>query len=191
MNIIRALISATAVLSGSGGVAFCQDLSQATTLQIEESAGNYVLSVPVSRLVMTIPKGKSNSEGEPSRRLEPIAPDISTSKTKILPLFISGWFESDEGFPGIKQFWANETAAWKRGGLPEARDVAFTQLGDWNAVIYEINSPVGRNSHVRAHWVQAGTWIDIHLSLTADLSQKELREKLQSVLKTISVAERQ
>ncbi len=189
MNLIRALISATAVV-GFCGVAFCQDSSQATTLQIEESAGNYVLSVPVSRLVMTIPKGKLTAKVNRAGGSAD-SPRYFYFEDKDSPLFISGWFESDEGFPGIKQFWANETAAWKRGGLPEARDVTFTQLGDWNAVIYEINSPVGRNSHIRAHWVQAGTWIDIHLSLTADLSQKELREKLQSVLKTISVAERQ
>ena len=170
-------------------VGTCQESSKATTLEIVESAGNYVLTVPVSRLVMTIPKGglamRVNRAGGSAG-----SPRYFYFEDKDSALLISGWFESEEGFPGIQQFWANETAAWKRGGLPEARDVTFVHLGDWNAVLYEIDSPIGRNSHIRAHWVQAGTWIDIHLSLTADLPQKEIREKLQNSLKTISVTER-
>jgi hypothetical protein len=188
MNCTRASIL-VAVLVLFCKVAFCQESSEATTLAIVESAGNYVLSVPVSRLVMTIPKGgltmKVNRGGGAAD-----SPRYFYFEDKNSALIITGWFESDQGFPGIKQFWANETAAWKRGGLPEARDVTFVQLGDWNGVLYEIDSPIGKNSHIRAHWVQAGTWIDIHLSLTADLPQKEIRAKLQDVLKTIRVAER-
>ena len=189
MNATRTSIFAAVVVLFCK-VGTCQESSKAITLEIAESAGNYVLTVPVSRLVMTIPKGKLtvkvNRAGGSAD-----SPRYFFFEDKDSPLFISGWFESDEGFPGIKQFWANETAAGKRGGLPEARDVTFAQLGDWNAVIYEIDSPVGKNSHIRAHWVQAGTWIDIHLSMTADLSQKEIRARLQNILKTISVAERQ
>jgi hypothetical protein len=188
MNGTRASIfAALVVLFCETGT--CQESSKATTLEIVESAGNYVLTVPVSRLVMTIPKGrlavKASGAGGSTD-----SPRYFYFEDKDSALFISGWFESDEGFPGIKQFWANETAAQKRGGLPEPRDVTFVQLGGWNAVIYEINSPIGRNSHIRAHWVRAGTWIDIHLSLTADLTQKEIRERLQNVLQTIGVAER-
>ncbi len=181
------LFAALVVLFCKAG--FCQESSEATTLAIVESAGNYVLTVPVSRLVMTIPKGKLalkvNRAGGSAD-----SPRYFYFEDKDSPLLISGWFESDEGFPGIKQFWANETAAWKRGGLPEARDVTFAQLGGWNAIIYDTDAPIGRNSHIRAHWLQGGTWIDIHLSLTADLPQKEIREKLQNILKTIRVAEK-
>jgi hypothetical protein len=188
MNGSRTSIFAVLVVLFSN-VVICQESSKATTLEITDSAGNYVLTVPVSRLVMTIPKNrlavKASGAGASTD-----SPRYFYFEGKDSALFISGWFESDEGFPGIKQFWANETAAWKRGGLPEPRDVTFTQLGDWNAVLYEIDAPLGRNSHIRAHWVQAGTWIDIHLSLTADLPQKEIREKLQNVLQAISVAER-
>jgi len=187
MNGTRASIF-VAVVVLFGKTTFCQESSEATTLAVVESAGNYVLTVPVSRLIMTIPKGgltaKVNRGGGAAD-----SPRYFYFEDKSA-LIITGWFESDQGFPGIKQFWANETAAWKRGGLPEARDVTFVQLGDWNAILYEIDSPIGKNSHIRAHWVQAGTWIDIHLSLTADLPQKEIREKLQTILKTISVAER-
>ena len=139
-------------------------------------AGNYVLTLPVSRLVVTIPKGglviATNTRGGSAD-----SPRYFYFEDKALHLLISGWFESDEGYPGIKQFWANETAEWKRSGLPPPRDVTFVQLGDWNAIIYDEDIPIGKNSHIRAHWLQAGTWIDIHLSLTADLPQKEIRAK--------------
>ena len=187
MNYKRAyILAAVAALFCRAGI--CQE-SKATTLEIAEMTGNYVLSVPVSRLIMTIPKGglavATNSAGGSAG-----SPRYFYFEDKTLHLIISGWFEAEQGFPGIKQFWENETSAWKRGGLPEARDVTFVRLGDWNAIIYDTDIPIRRNSHIRAHWLQAGTWIDIHLSLTADLPQREIRVKLQNVLKTIQVAER-
>lgn len=170
----------------SSGVATGQESPKAASLEITESAGSYVLTVPVSRLVMTIPKGgltlAENTRGAVAR-----SPRYFYFTDKTLHLSISGWFESEEGFAGIKQFWANETAAWKRNGLPEPRDVSFVQLGNWNAIIYDLDVPSGRYSHIRAHWLQAGTWIDIHLSMAANLPQKELRPKLRDVLKTIQV----
>src|SRR5258707_10465912 len=78
----------------------CQDSSKATTLEIVESAGNYVLTVPVSRLVMTIPKGKlavkANRAGGSAD-----SPRYFYFEDKDSALFISGWFESDQGFSGI------------------------------------------------------------------------------------------
>ena len=46
------------------------------------------------------------------------------------------------------------------------------------------------SSHVRAHWVQAGTWIDLHLSTTTERSSAENRKKLKELLRTISVTEK-
>lgn len=159
------------------------------TLEITEADGNYILTVPVSALVMAIPKGGLESNTNPAGGAAD-SPRFFYFEDKSNRLLISGWFESDEGFPGIKEFWARETAAYKRGGLPEPRDVTFVQLGNWNAILYDEDIRVGKNSHIRAHWVQVGTWIDVHLSLTADLSQKEIREKLQATLKTIRVTEK-
>ena len=50
--------------------------------------------------------------------------------------------------------------------MPQPREVAFERIGNWDTVFYDMGSPAGTNSHVRAHWVQAETWIDVHISVT-------------------------
>jgi hypothetical protein len=67
----------------------------------------------------------------------------------------------------MKEFWAAERAAMTKQGL-DAQDVVHEQVGKWSTVCYDILVPGGRNANVRAEWVQAGTWIDLHASLTAD-----------------------
>ena len=100
-------------------VAFCQESPGGANIEITQVAGNYVVTVPVSRLVMTIPKGnlsRVSAEGVESSR-------YFLFEDEALHLIMTGWFESDEGFPGIKRFWADETAAWKEKKFPEAQNV--------------------------------------------------------------------
>lgn len=33
-------------------------------------------------------------------------------------------------------------------------DFAFSKVGTWDVVVYDMAIPAGMNSHVRAHWVQ-------------------------------------
>ncbi len=152
-------------------------------------AGEYELGVPVSRLVMTIPKdglvraSHTGGGAAASRR-------YFYFEDKSRNLIVSGWFEPEQGFRGIKDFWESETTAWKRKGLPEAQDVSSSDIGKWKAIIYDIHIPSGNNSHIRAHWVQAGTWIDIHLSMTADRSLTEIRATLREILNSIRVDEK-
>jgi hypothetical protein len=105
-------------------------------------------------------------------------------------LVISGWFEPAEAFKGLKQFWADETEAWKRGDLPPAHNVQFGSIGEWQAITYDMDIPRGNNSHIRAHFVRAGTWIDLHLSATANRSRGELRASLEAILNSIAVSEK-
>ena len=48
----------------------------------------------------------------------------------------------------------------------------------------------GRSSNVRAEWIQAGTWIDLHLSVTANQSEAAGRTTLRDFLGTLQVSER-
>jgi len=43
---------------------------------------------------------------------------------------------------------------------------------------------------MRAHWVQAGTLIELHLSTTTRQSSAENRRKLKSLLRAIAVAQK-
>jgi hypothetical protein len=138
---------------------------------------------------MTIPEGGLSQEKN-TRGGSTDSPRYFYLEDKALQLIISGWFEPSKGFRGIKSFWEDEIRAWKRGGLPEPHNILFTKIANWDAILYDISIPKGSNSHIRAHWLQAGTWIDIHLSMTSDRPSSEVRNTLQSLLKNIRVKEK-
>lgn len=164
---------------------------EATTLKITQGAATYTLTVAVSRLVMTIPKGglriqrRSTSGAANSPRYFHFADQA------VPQLNISGWFESADGFTDMESFWRRETAAWKRNGVAAPQNVAFEHIGNWDAVLYDMRGSDVTNANIRAHWVQSGTWIDIHLSLTGRQPVAVLRRKLRKELEAISVAEKQ
>ncbi len=158
-----------------------------TALAIVETIRGFELTVPASRLTMIIPKAGLRLGSSPASSDSPRYFYLSDSSNGLV---LSGWFEPAQAFKGIKEFWAEETAAWKRGGLPPARNVKIETLGEWEAIKYDIDVPMGYNSHIRAHLVRAGTWIDVHLSATADRPRVELRKSLQTALNSISVLEK-
>jgi hypothetical protein len=47
-----------------------------------------------------------------------------------------------------------------------------------------------RGSHLRAHWVQAGTWIELHLSITSSRASADNRAALLALLGEIRVSEK-
>lgn len=160
---------------------------QPDRLKIREANGSYELTVPVSELVLTIP----------ARGLLP-APDNAAASVngpryfmfddKQSGLVVSGWFEPAQAFQGIRKFWESETAAWQQKGLPAPRNVVFEKIGQWDAISYDIQLPAGGNSHIRAHWLQAGTWIDVHLSYTSQrVNAAESKARLLAMLKAIQV----
>ena len=175
-------------------VAFLSDLKKADQdvpgneqLVITEKGDSYVVTVPVSRLAMTIPKGK----------FVPSKPDAGSKSPRYFylqdkgsALIISGWFEPEQSFVGLQKFWAGEIGAIKRNGSPEPQNVSFEDLGSWKAIVYDIQVPGGHSSHIRAEQTQSGTWIDVHISFTANLPEVEIRSKLRDVLKAIQVAEK-
>ena len=91
----------------------------------------------------------------------------------------------------MESFWRTQTAAWKRAGIAAPRNVSFEHIGTWNAVLYDMQGSDVTNANIRAHWVQSGTWIDIHLSLTGHAPLAMLRQKLRVELQSIRVAEKQ
>jgi hypothetical protein len=157
------------------------------TLQVIDKNGAYELSVPVSHLVMTIPKENLSQQRNPSGG-SANSPRYFYFADQKKALLISGWFESASGFKGMERFWKGETQSW--GQKP--KNVSFQQMGNWNVVIYDMEIPLPKasNSHIRAELVQSGTWIDLHLSLTAEQSSKESRAELVKTLKKILVFER-
>jgi hypothetical protein len=167
--------------------ASAQQSSSNASLTVTEKSMGYELSVPVSRLVLTIPK----DELSPAK----LAPDSGSpryfyfeSATKLVAA--SGWFESDQAFKGMPAFWSGEEAALIRQSLRPA-GVVQERVGSWQVVLYDIALPGGgRSSNMRAELVQAGTWIDLHLSVTGRQSEEEGRSRLRKLLGTMTVTER-
>lgn len=147
---------------------------------------SYAFTFPESRLVLTIPKGglvpsKSVKGGSTDN------PRYFSFEDRNLGIMVSGWFEPEQRFLGTRKLWEGDTNEWRKNGLPAAQDEKFTKYEGWDTVIYDMALPPVTNSHVRAHWVQAGTWIDLHLSIVSDQTSAQARDKLLTLLQTFEV----
>ena len=158
-------------------------------LAITQTDSSYVLQVPVARLQMFLPSTGLRSD-PPNVGGATSNPRYYNFSDSSRGLVISGWFEPANRFPGLAAFWEGEQAAWKRNGLPEPRSVSLKTIGIWQTIFYDLDLPGVTNRHVRAHAVQAGTWIDLHISLTGSGPQTPNREDLISVLEKIVVSEK-
>jgi hypothetical protein len=106
-------------------------------------------------------------------------------------LFLSGWFESQERFKGIQALWTEQIVSWRRNGLPAPKNVTFERVGEWQVICYEMQTPIAElcDIHVRASWIQAGTWLDLHLSVASRETKAAAKEKLVDLLRSIRVEE--
>lgn len=175
------------------GLAFASNSASAAAerpeaLIVAQTGTDYLLRVPVSRLQMTIP----------SAGLSRQAPDIggSTDNPRYFNftdasrgLVLSGWFESADGFTNLPDFWKREQAAWRDHGLPVAENVSMEVISAWQVIFYDVSLPGISNHHMRAHYIGAGTWIDLHVSITGSGPDAASRPALEAVLKGISVSE--
>jgi hypothetical protein len=160
--------------------------SDSGSIRVEVVNQGYQLSVAASRLVMTIPRGGlKKAPGEAGG-----SPTYFHLVDEGQGISVSGWFAPAQGFPGTRKFWEAETKQWSSHGIPDPREVSFTKVGDWDAILYDMPIPSATNSHVRAHWLQAGTWIDLHMSLTSMRPSAESRATLLTLLKAVRVKQK-
>ena len=183
---VKRLPAAVSILLLVGALVGCAASSPSTRLAVVEREAVYELTVPVSRLVMTIPKAalvpaKGGND----------SPRYFYLHDKTAGLIMSGWFEPAERYPGLQQLWSSDTAAWRKKGLRDPQNVRRARIGKWEAIAYEMAVPVGTNSHLRAQRVQAGTWIDLHLSITSRESSTTNQQALAKALTAIRVTERE
>jgi hypothetical protein len=158
-------------------------------IEIRQRNGAYELTVPASRLVAIIPRGDLVLQENSQARNQD--PGYFFLEDKAQGLIVSGWFEPDPDLPSLQTFWEGQTKQWRDMGLPKPQAVSFARISDWDAIIYDVALPSGSNSHIRARWVQAGTWIDLHLSITAERPSGECRKLLKAALKAIRVREKE
>ena len=158
-------------------------------ISISVANESYLLTVPISRLELLLPKTTLSQV--------PLNIGGSTSNPRYFHfndtsrgLIISGWFESSTGYKGINQFWEQELSSWKKSNLPVPTDVSIEKVGVWDVIFYEQPITGGSSAHVRAHRVQSGTWIDLHISSTTRDSYFSNRAAAEALLKSIMVREK-
>jgi hypothetical protein len=155
-------------------------------LIVSEVEGNFRLSVPISKLVMTIPHGNL------SQSTNPVGGAAASPRYFLLSdsthgINISGWFESSNSYSGFENYWNREKGAWHERGMPEPQHEAKSHIGGWELVAYDMAVPVGGDAHIRAEWVQDGTWIDLHISAGSNEPVEALRETVMNLLRSIKV----
>lgn len=157
-------------------------------LVVAETADSYELSVPVSRLVMTLPRGQFSVVTLPGTDAN-ADPRYFHFQDATRGIVISGWFEPSTLYEGMEPLWKSETDAWKKHGLPKPRDVSFSKLDKWDVVVYDNKLPGGNNTHIRSEWSELGTWIDVHISVTTTEPIDVARATAMEVLRSLRISE--
>lgn len=159
------------------------------TLVITTLEGSIELSVPASRLALTFPRGGLVAVNEPRTGAAASSRYFHLNDEKR-GLVVSGWFEPASSYDGFEKFWTGELLAMKKNGIPlrEAPDVV--KAGAWQAAAYDVELPKGVSANVRAELISAGTWIDVHISVTSRGSPSEAREQAVQFLRSMVATEK-
>jgi len=91
----------------------------------------------------------------------------------------------------LSGFWQAESHSPAYASALAPTRVEMLRNGPWEVVAYDVPVPGGGTSaHLRAERVQAGTWIDLHLSTTSARSPAVLRAELLAALRQVQVVEK-
>jgi hypothetical protein len=182
MDIVRAAITLRMQDRGHGREAE----TRPDAIVVSELADVFELTVPISRLVLQIPRGGLRRATDPLGGSAEGRRYFKFKDSQNL-LYVSGWFEPQDLFKGIDKFWADETSAWSNA-IPRPEGVSFKRVGKWEVVAYNLPNDKAINPNIRAHWLQAGTWIDLHISMLSKLPKAEAAAKLDTILSEVRVA---
>ena len=106
-------------------------------------------------------------------------------------MIVSGWFEPDREFPGVDARWKETLENARKVGIGEPGDVQFGKVGLWDVISYELHVANLTNTDLFAEYVQAGTWLELHLSIASTAAAAaDDRAKLVEFLKQVSVTEK-
>jgi len=107
-------------------------------IEITRANGSYSLSVPASRLTMTLPQSNWSRKDKSSLGGATASPRyFYFEDSKEASLQLSGWFEPEQRFKGVRAMWEQDSKGFKERGLPEPANVAFEKLGGWDTVMYD------------------------------------------------------
>jgi hypothetical protein len=148
----------------------------------------YLISTIGSKLALVVPKGGLvPSHRDDSGQDYP--PHYFFLRDPARGLILSGWFERADDFPGIDEWWRSALASDAEKGLPPRLDARFSKDHRADVVEYRLalEGLSGTNSHLIAHWVEEGTWIELHASLTSSLPPAENQARLEDFFHSVTL----
>jgi hypothetical protein len=160
-----------------------------STLVVTTLDDTIELSVPVSRLILSFSRGGLATVSEPRTGAAESARYFHFDDQKR-GLIVSGWFEPASSYGGFEKFWAGELLAMKKNGVPIREVPEVVEAGPWQAVAYNVDLPNGVSANVRAEMISAGTWVDVHISVTSKGPPREARERAVQFLRSIVAKEK-
>lgn len=146
----------------------------------------FTFTMPQSRVVVKV--------SDPS-----LLPDAAAAKpnyfklTRREPLLIvSGWLEPAQQYKGLDAFWEGEARSPAYAGARAPTRVETLREGAWEVVAFDVSVPGALQSNLRAERVEAGTWIDLHLSTIAPatIPPAKLRVQLLAALRQVQIVQK-
>jgi len=150
-----------------------------STLTSKVIGENIELSVPASKLVLSIPKIgliKQPNKTDSYRYFY--------YYDKPLAFGVSGWFEPESQFIGAKKSWEEFIDKWHGA---EPKDVSFSTINGWEVVTYILPLQQCKQLNAKAHMVKSGTWIELHASSTKCSKDKEFID-IRSYIKQLKTS---
>jgi hypothetical protein len=182
--IITAL-SVVALLCTSFGTASAASAAD-TALIIVSEGDTLVITVPVSKVELSIPRGSLTRYEEPGRGAT-ASPRYFQFRDDANSLVVSGWFESESSWQSWKKFLAGEFADLIKGEYPPSKDPESVTADPWHGFSYDVDLKSAKSANLRVELFKAGTWIDLHISVTGVGSIADARSQAMAFLKTVEV----
>ncbi len=170
------------------GCASTQGIDERSAIAIGVRDQHFFLTVPESKLGVRLPRGFARAS-PPERGGATLSLRYFFFVDEARGIVLSGWFEPDSRFKGAKTLW-EETLAARPSTWPRPQDVSFSNVAGWDTISFTLASPPRSNAHLWAHWIQAGTWIELHLSCSDNRTTAEQHATLVEVLRTVEVSEK-
>ena len=159
---------------------------------VQDAGNTFELTVPQSRLILSMPKGgltivtnqRRIGGGTESARYFQLTDPAEG-------LIVSGWFEPARRYADLDESWRQAMEHTKKEGFPAPHDVEHSELGTWRAILYNYSLPNLSSAHVRTSYLAAGTWIDLHVSVTSARPGSETRKQVETFVRSMQVREKQ
>ena len=148
--------------------------------------GPFTFTVPQSQVIVKV--ADTSLRPDPAQTNRPNYFKVMRSEPQLI---LSGWLEPGARYKGLKAFWESESKSPAYAGPLAPTRVEMSQKGAWEVVAYDVSLPGGITSaHLRAERVQAGTWIDLHLSTTSTRPPETMRAELMTALGRVEIVEK-